>query len=335
MPAYILVHLNGLLLDVTKAYQDNVKLQWLALRQSNVKFSIAQEDYAALEKRIKPSILVNDSEGYWHKFWKHALIEIGLNPTPSVLDKTLAKFRTFMIHSSHLYTDVMPFLKQAKQQSIRVVLCEDSSKEYVNKALEQFGLKDAFYKTIIVEGFRRSQKEFYDQVFETLNITAKDALILSSRVDKDYALASDCHFETLLVLRRFFRSINTQKRTAQTQNAINLLHVLDDARITTTNESDTASEETDRFETIPSFEDAFKKLTMIDNEARADEHDNPADEKEEYDESFSAEFDTIGAHITQKKKKEKNEQNTENTALEEEFDEDYELALETLKTRML
>ena len=149
MVQYLIVHLNGLLVDISKSYESIVKLQWMALRQSNAKFSVSLEEFAEIEMRVRP-LVVGEGKDFWLKFWKHVLVELGVHPVPSVVNGLFEKFRTFFANSSVLYPDALDFLKRASSSGFRVVLVEGGSKELVDRVVDKFGLKNHFFKMIIV-----------------------------------------------------------------------------------------------------------------------------------------------------------------------------------------
>ena len=223
MGKYLFVHLNGLLVDISSAYERIVKLEWMSLRQSNSRFDISFEDFEKLEKRIRP-LIVGDGNGFWIKFWKHVLIELGVHPVPSVIDGLLEKFRTFFVNSSELYPDVKEFLNLARSNDFKVVLVESGSKELVDRTLNKFGLKDFFHRVILVPDFSRNRKEFFDFALDDLQTGKDNVLVLCSRADKDFALLSELGFGCVLVTRKFYERAN---RKLPEVFARNLLQVFD------------------------------------------------------------------------------------------------------------
>jgi FMN phosphatase YigB (HAD superfamily) len=205
MVQYLIVHLNGLLIDISKSYESIVKLQWMALRQSNAKFSIGLEDYAEIERRVRP-LVVGNGRDFWLKFWKHVLVELGVHPVPSVINGLFEKFRVFFANSSVLYPDALDFLKRARDSGFRVVLVESGSGELVSRVVDKFGLKNYFYKVIMVPDLVRGDPAFFDFALEELGVGDEDVCVLCSRSDKDFKAAS--LFNRVLVTRKFFERVN-------------------------------------------------------------------------------------------------------------------------------
>ncbi len=224
MVEYLIVHLNGLLLDISDVYDSLVKTQWISLRQSNVKFDLSFEEYEELEKRVRPMIS-GDGNDFWTKFWKHMLIELGVHPVPSVVDGLVDKFRTFFINSSKLYPDVNDFLSNAHSRGVKVVLADSGSKETIDRALQKFNLKNSFYRVLTVD-YSRNQKEFFDSVVEQLEISKSEAAFFCSRADRDFALLSEIGFKAVLVTRRFYEKVNRKLPEVFARNLLQALDLL-------------------------------------------------------------------------------------------------------------
>jgi FMN phosphatase YigB (HAD superfamily) len=221
MVKYLFVHLNGLLVNITGAYDSVVKLQWLALRQSNTKFQLSLDEYVEVEKRVRP-LVVGEGRDFWLKFWKHVLVELGVHPVPSVVRDLFEKFRVFFVNSSELYPDALDFLNLAKSRGLKVVLVESGSEELVNRALDKFGLKSSFHRVILVPELTRAAPAFFDFAVEKLGVRDGDVCVLCSRADKDYASA--VNLNRVLVLRRFYERVN---KDVPDMSARNLLQVFD------------------------------------------------------------------------------------------------------------
>lgn len=221
MVQYLLVHLNGLLVDISKAYELIVRLEWTALRQSNAKFDLSFEAYQELERRIRP-LVVGEGNDFWFKFWRHVLVELGVHPVPSVVEGLLEKFRVFFVNSCELYPDVVDFLNLANSKGFRVVLVESGSKPLVDRTLQKFDLRKFFFDVIIVPGVFRSSPEFFDSAVEKLGVSDESVCVLCSRMDKDFKSSSD--FNRVLVTRRFYERVN---RRLPDVFARNLLQVFD------------------------------------------------------------------------------------------------------------
>ncbi|MBR9679403.1 MAG: HAD family hydrolase [Nanoarchaeota archaeon] len=221
MVKYLIVHLNGLLIDISKSYEGIVKLQWMALRQSNAKFSVSLEDYAKIEMRVRP-LVVGNGKSFWLKFWKHVLVELGVHPVPSVINGLLEKFRVFFANSSVLYPDAIDFLKRAEILGFKIVLAESGGGELVDRVIDKFGLSDYFFKVVMVPDLVRGEPAFFDFVVEDLGFKDDDVCVLCSRVDKDWGAAG--LFNRVLVTRKFFERVN---KCVQGVPARNLLQVFD------------------------------------------------------------------------------------------------------------
>ncbi len=326
MVKYVVIRLNGMIINIAKAYKDIVKLQWLAIRQSNIKFSISFEEYSSLEKRIRPSIIVENGQNYWQKFWKHALIEVGVNPTPSVLEKVQNKFRTLMINSSELYADVKPFIEESRKKNIKVVLLESSDNEYVNKTLEKFGLSSLFNRVEIIKESGANEKEFFQKASENLKTEQDEIVFMCSRFDKDYRMVSELGMRGILVTRRFFSSFNKPESIQNTTKAMNLLKAIDlieDCQ----NEEETADDFYKNHERT--YEEA---VDFINNQIGADktnlETEDTIDLEDDFDDEFPPEFETIGSSMSKKEKE------IENKSDESDCDKDYEDALKILRSRI-
>lgn len=302
MGKYIITHLNGLLIDLKCVYREMTKLQWIALKQSNVKFEITQEEFEELEKRISSTIKVEEGQGYWQKFWKHALIELNINPTPSVLEKVQNKFRTYVLNNSQLYSDTTVFLNECKKRNLKIVLADENYEEYVTNAVEKFNIKNYFHKIITLKE-QRTSANFYNQLITELKADKNDLIILCTRVDKDYALVNELGIKPLLITRRFFSKVNTPEKIKDTLNAMNLLKALELKEFKET-------EEEENYENI------------------ADYLKQKATEKEEDDEEFcdeSSDKRTVENAIKEK----------ENETEEELEDWEYDELLQQLKSRIL
>lgn len=220
MIEWIAIPINGCLLDTSEAVKNVVKLEWVAIKQSNTNFNIEFQEFKELEKKLRT--LINGGKDFWTKFWKHALIELGCDPTPAKLRNAYEKFITLFLNQTRLYPDVEPFLKQCREKKIKTALITNNSQTFLNKFLNKYELKKYFNEIINVEEHQPSQPIYYRKITEKLG---ENVLFICTRRDTEVKAVKENNYQCGLVLRKFYEKINKKNKPIEDYTFKNLKEI--------------------------------------------------------------------------------------------------------------